>query len=358
MGILSLQGALQFAVLLNTLGSMAAFSVSIREWSAEYGSGGSYRKSCSEETRARSLPTLDAILKGDYTKPDESTVFLEISEKDLVPESYLQVVENLPPLRVVSVDNQKDPHLVEWSLPGGNRFLTQFKTGKLSWIAGPVSPDAQLESEIDKLSEVLYPLLHNRTHRVDSGNPIDLASSIAKTQVEASLTALTNPAFHQNYLEHANWMALSRLAQQKPLDSATLTRINHILAYYSLPLEKSSLAGVIRGTHPETAFLFKDGLHYPHGSQVPLRLETLLFKANSVNFGTPLEVIAELYREFLLLKPFIEANGRTDHVLLDFMVLKAGLPPVPQSLNTRTVIYKTAREVYLQILRAYASQAR
>lgn len=42
----------------------------------------------------------------------------------------------------------------------------------------------------------------------------------------------------------------------------------------------------------------------------------------------PVERAAKVYEEFLKIQPFIDRNGRTSHLLMNYELMKSGFPPV------------------------------
>lgn len=79
--------------------------------------------------------------------------------------------------------------------------------------------------------------------------------------------------------------------------------------------------------------------------KVPRMLNELIDKINRVEAHTPLETIAALQQEFVVIHPFIDGNGRTVRVLLDYMLLRAGLPPMPHDIHvTRSALYRSPAE--------------
>lgn len=111
------------------------------------------------------------------------------------------------------------------------------------------------------------------------------------------------------------------------------------------------MAGVVRGTREkrlhsgkeievnltefEVAQQWKMALPAPTrvnyflpSDEVPKATEALLTKINTINESTSPEQVFKLYKEFIHVHPFADGNGRTGRMLLNYMLLKAKLPPV------------------------------
>ena len=51
--------------------------------------------------------------------------------------------------------------------------------------------------------------------------------------------------------------------------------------------------------------------------------------------------------------PYGDGNGRLGHLLLDFMLLKANLPPFPHSPKSRFIFFKTASQLAAEMSHEY-----
>ena len=86
--------------------------------------------------------------------------------------------------------------------------------------------------------------------------------------------------------------------------------------------------------------------NYIPAREVPARLAKLIESINRLTANSSLREFAEIYREFIVIHPFGDGNGRTARVLLDYILLKNGHGPVTHDFGlTRDTLYQSIDEL-------------
>ena len=167
-----------------------------------------------------------------------------------------------------------------------------------------------------------------------------------------------------------------RLANEKMLeflDSKKELTLKDIETLNSLLIEGVLVSSVLRGSPPR--WIHRNGKkHYVDNSQkdvgssvdgyiifqylpvenVISHLKQLLIRINGVGRSSSLKDIIAIYRDFIVIHPFLDGNGRTAKVLVDYLMLKAGFPPVSHSyFLTQEVIYNDIDGIYQNFLKSY-----
>ncbi|RYZ83174.1 MAG: hypothetical protein EOP06_20425, partial [Proteobacteria bacterium] len=89
-------------------------------------------------------------------------------------------------------------------------------------------------------------------------------------------------------------------------------------------------------------------------SDVERLLSAWVDKVNKIGPESSLGSIIELFREFILIHPFSDGNGRTSRLLLDYMSIRAGFGPVPQDSSfTYNLLTQRNDKTYAQYIRAF-----
>jgi hypothetical protein len=152
-------------------------------------------------------------------------------------------------------------------------------------------------------------------------------------------------------IREANRLLAEKLVKGEPLDRKILNRINFLANEGINPYENvqnEALAGILRGTDDQTANLYgvttpidlrkfqvfqrgKDGSilnEFLPASQVPEAIDHWLAEVNRLGpQSDPVEIFS-LYKRLVAIHPYADANGRTSRMTLNYMLLKAGLPPL------------------------------
>lgn len=200
-----------------------------------------------------------------------------------------------------------------------------------------------------------------------------LAESMALAQSTASmsLSKSKNPdGVEMNSLIEANQRMLKLLDLGMPLTREVLEHLHRVLLTTSLEGFNRVLAGIVRGS-PERVVTY-EGESYPvnlselqiyngprhmrfnylPAGEVPRRLDQWLRAVQAIDRRTSVREIALLYREFIVIHPFVDGNGRTSRLMLDYMILKGGLPRLDHSLVTREVLFKSEDQLYVDLMKA------
>lgn len=201
------------------------------------------------------------------------------------------------------------------------------------------------------------------------GNDLGIwAKTMAKSQESASTTLIRDKASAHGLIK-ANLVVLEALKANQAITLDTLELINFEL------MNRAVMSGVVRGLEPRLV-KYPDGLKlidlketqmknrnpefwYVPAQEVPERLRLFLRDANSVGPKTPLVKVISLYREFIVIHPFTNGNGRTARVLVDYLMLKAGFPPIPHDLTlTRDVLHSSLEVLRDAFVQAFEQNAR
>jgi Fic family protein len=79
----------------------------------------------------------------------------------------------------------------------------------------------------------------------------------------------------------------------------------------------------------------------PDMLQVPQQMAALLeWYATSATALHPVERASKLHLEFVKIHPFVDGNGRTARLLLNFELMKAGFPPIVLPVECRLAYYE------------------
>lgn len=158
----------------------------------------------------------------------------------------------------------------------------------------------------------------------------------------------------KHYLEVQGYAQAARWVYEEAVESAkdnnlTIT-IQHIRQIHSL------LMGLVWGAYPpvtgdkpgqvrtgRTPIIRGASLKLPPSGDVPRLLEELLMHVNSwpKDFHS-VEFASMIHTRFEAIHPFVDGNGRTGRLLMNYMLILQGYPPV--------IIFKSQRPKYLRAL--------
>jgi hypothetical protein len=199
--------------------------------------------------------------------------------------------------------------------------------------------------------------------------PIDgvdaLAKSIARSQAKASSTLNGQP---DAKLVAANKYMLQKITSSEGLNEVDLETINLLASYQNGHLKLKNVDGVMRGDFrtffvgDRSVSIDNSGLEISHGEvlaylpskDVKSAVRQWLFKANEVGENTSLLEIAELVQLLIAIHPFPEGNGRTVKIILDYLLLQAGMSPMPHDpYLTKNFLFITSSDLELNFRKAY-----
>jgi len=193
--------------------------------------------------------------------------------------------------------------------------------------------------------------------RLEEMSAEELGNFLAERQLvrssnDAAAAGAAKEAF-EGGIRDANTMLADLLVNKKEFTSDTLDRMNWYANRGIDPYEEkkfANLAGVERGTNDRVVmvngeFVRQDmtrfqvyqggdntfGLvknHFLPASQVPAKVDELVARINKLGHTSdPTEAFA-IFKDAVETHPFADANGRTSRMLLNYMLLKTGLPPL------------------------------
>jgi Fic family protein len=82
----------------------------------------------------------------------------------------------------------------------------------------------------------------------------------------------------------------------------------------------------------------------PDAIHLPQEMAALIAWYDSANAMHPVERAAELHTRFVKVHPFIDGNGRTGRLLLNFELMKSGYPPAVIRAQDRQTYYRVLDE--------------
>jgi Fic family protein len=179
----------------------------------------------------------------------------------------------------------------------------------------------------------------------------------------------------------ANSQMLSVLSEGRELSVADISHWNYEIFKGSSDEEVALPAGIIRGDSESKDVMnplsdtrervrvdisganaaggtLKSGpeFWYTDAARVPSEMKALVQEVNKIGRQTSLEEIVGVYRNFIIIHPFVDGNGRTGRVLFDYMLLKAGFPSLPSNPTLRNVFYRTESELNNQLINSYIAE--
>jgi Fic family protein len=85
----------------------------------------------------------------------------------------------------------------------------------------------------------------------------------------------------------------------------------------------------------------------PEALQVPLQMEQLIqWYESDGRLLHPVAKAALVHSDFVKIHPFIDGNGRTARLLLNFELMKSGYPPIVIEKETRVEYYSALDEAH------------
>jgi Fic family protein len=195
---------------------------------------------------------------------------------------------------------------------------------------------------------------------------IEMAEVLTALQLKTSTTAATGGEDFRNAILSANRMLCQTLESKEKLTRENLEQIN-LLANTGQQvtgrINRIIFTGVLRGTNKTVQFQGQEYLidnsniqlsqstvkfnHFLPANEVPSRVDRLLEEVNTVKSETELEAIFGIYNEFIRIHPFIDGNGRTGRMLLNYMLVKAGFLPTP--VASESLYFSNLELVYLYL---------
>jgi prophage maintenance system killer protein len=196
--------------------------------------------------------------------------------------------------------------------------------------------------------------------------PNKIGEALTEAQLANSKNAVTNvekPAYARAISE-ANEMLAKMLRGNESLSVEQVQKLNWFANQGTPPMGSSYLEpvpGAIRGTNNQGVVIdnksylidmemaqVNQGIggqiinSFMPDNEVPEALNRLVARINEVGSETNPETIFAAYKDFIRIHPFLDGNGRTGRMLLNYMLLKAGLPPMTAPSQS---LYYSPREL-------------
>lgn len=163
-----------------------------------------------------------------------------------------------------------------------------------------------------------------------------LTMSETKVVLENGITIKGKPL--KDHLETINHKEAIDFVEELVREDKPLTEFN-IKSIHSLILNKidSKNAGIYR---IENVFISGAKHIPPNYLEVPQEMQKLIVSYNKWNSLHPVIRACFLHGEFVKIHPFIDGNGRTARLLLNFELIKNGYPPIIIKNECRAEYYE------------------
>ena len=132
--------------------------------------------------------------------------------------------------------------------------------------------------------------------------------------------------------------ALQRVTENKELDSETVKDIHEILMENILP------GGIYRSVN-----VYITGANHepPNSREIHDQMRFFYYALQNKDFEDAIEKAAYTHAEFVRIHPFIDGNGRTSRIIMNYQLINNGLLPIS--------IPKEDKFIYFKALDNYAS---
>lgn len=111
----------------------------------------------------------------------------------------------------------------------------------------------------------------------------------------------------------------------------------------------------LRGADIPLLYSGEKGVMSDRSEQVLERLRALIADVNRIKKGTSFRDCVLVFRRFIRIHPYLDANGRTGVVLLQYVLMKAGFPPIPGNLNgVRMLLFASEDDAVRAVAALYA----
>lgn len=211
---------------------------------------------------------------------------------------------------------------------------------------------------------------------ISGSNTSDFVGKFVQFQMDSSLTSedRKHDKIIQKNFKNALIAVIKKLKSGNLVTRYDVENWNRIISNDIYPHERTikTPESQIRGTVREESedrrsrtlslsrsFIgLDDSLLFLPPEEVPGRLQEILNKLNALNRSSGLRDVAELYREFIFVHPFLEGNGRTARLLTEYALMKIGYSVNSRSKGLpRKVLFKTLEELEQEVEQTFLTPA-
>lgn len=125
------------------------------------------------------------------------------------------------------------------------------------------------------------------------------------------------------------------IAENKPLTENTVKDLHTILT------ENIIVGGIYRN---QEVRISGAGFTPPAGNEMYMQIKCFYEELNNKSDLNPIELAAWTHAEFVRIHPFIDGNGRTSRLLMNYQLLSYGFLPVSIDKETRLEYYNSLEE--------------
>lgn len=237
-----------------------------------------------------------------------------------------------------------DAGLVAMIAPLGYTKVFKFEENSREIVLKNLKDQGEIE-----LAKRLFPFVYETPKVPQRLKPLPegaypSSEALAKAQVAASSTAKGEEGAQvEQNLRSANASMIETLQRGENLS------LDNLYTWHRLHMAASKERWAFRYSGIKS-FSSKSGeegvafFYIPAEDIIP-NLSVLIAQINDLtSHSKPIE-FAKVYRDFIVIHPFLNGNGRTARLLLDYALLKNGFAPVSHTPESREVIYTTLEQL-------------
>ncbi|WP_295730228.1 Fic family protein [uncultured Limosilactobacillus sp.] len=170
-------------------------------------------------------------------------------------------------------------------------------------------------------------------NRYETASILDTGMTIHNVPLKDAMAAVD--------LNQAYDYMMNLVSEKQPLTITTIRDLNRLVMLKNT--NEKSEAGAYRAI--EVWPYGREDRHYTAPLDIPFEMDKLVKWANDAAINEhPVKYAADLHYRFVSIHPFIDGNGRTSRLLMNFALTEAGYPVINIQPD------KTSRQEYMQAL--------
>lgn len=149
---------------------------------------------------------------------------------------------------------------------------------------------------------------------------------------DKSLEEVQEVKYHQKA-----WDFVVSQYQSKEIDEAIIREIHRKVLYYD--------EDMFPGEYRKVNIIIRDAEHHPPKAHHMARFLEVYYMKLQDRWSDPIEKAAFAHAELTKIHPFTDGNGRTSRLVMNYLLMQSGIPPV--------AITKTGKAEYFDTLAVY-----